>query len=161
VQSVLKQCLEVDPADAPCNTTLGIGMLRTDPPLGERLLRRALPRDLSGDAHFALARHLVDTGRGSAAIELLTGWLRTHTTSVEQLQALAALALRAGDYPAAESAVRNVLRARVQRDPASPPPAQLLRELVRAPEAAPLAHRVHDALAACTRSDCVQRAIGW
>lgn len=94
--SILQRCLEVDPLDGACNGTLGVFMLRSRPEQGEALLRRALPRDESGDAHVALARFLADRGDVAQAVELFEQWLRSHPGDRQRAAELVQLKARLG-----------------------------------------------------------------
>lgn len=92
--SILQRCLAVDPLDGPCNGTLGVFMLRGQPAQGEALLRRALPRDESGDAHVALARFLADRGDAAQAVQLLEQWVRAHPGNPQRSAELVQLRAR-------------------------------------------------------------------
>jgi hypothetical protein len=159
--SILQRCLEVDPLDGPCNGTLGVFMLRANPAQGEALLRRALPRDESGDAHVALARYLADRGDAAQGVRLCESWLQSHPSSVPRMEELVRLALRAKQYGKAYAAVRSVVHARAQSDPGAVPPAQLLRDVAGASGSAAFHAKVEDALRRCSRVECVQHALGW
>jgi hypothetical protein len=154
-------CLQVDADDAQCNTGLGRVLLFTDPDRGARLLQRALPRDLSGEAHLALAQLEVERGHAAQAVALYQRWLNGRPAGVEQIEALARLALRAHQYDKALDAARQVVRAGALNAPAGPPPARLLRDVANARGDAALSAEIDTVLARCNRVDCAKHVLGW
>jgi hypothetical protein len=155
------RCLQVDANDAPCNTGLGRAVRFTDPERGARLLQRALPRDLSGEAHLALAQLELERGHAAQAVALYQRWLNGRPAGVVQIEALARLALRARQYDKALDAAQQVVRAGALNAPAGPPPVRLLRDVANARGDATLSAKIDAVLARCTRIDCAKRMLGW
>jgi hypothetical protein len=88
-------------------------------------------------------------------------WLNGKPVGVEQIEALARLALRARQYNRALDATKQVVRAGALNHPAGPPPASLLLDLAAARADAAMLAQFNAVLARCSRVDCVQRELGW
>lgn len=155
------RCLQVDADDASCNIGLGRVLLFSDPNRGAALLQRALPRDLNGEAHLALAQLAVETGHAAQGVAMYQRWLNGKPAGVDQIEALARLALSAHQYDRALDATRQVVRAGALNHPAGPPPARLLRDVAKARADAALQAKIDAVLARCSRVDCAQRELGW
>lgn len=155
------RCLQVDADDAACNIGLGRVLLFSDPLRGAALLQRALPRDGNGEAHLALAQLAVERGQAAQGVAMYGRWLNGKPAGVDQIEALARLALSAHQYDKALDATRQVVRAGALNHPAGPPPARLLLDLARARADGVLLARFEAVLKRCSRVDCVQRELGW
>lgn len=157
--ALLERCLVAAPESAECPGLLGELLLPVDPKRGQALLQKSLPRDTTGAAHLALARHWSAAGRAREAFELYERFLFGRPNSAEQLGALAELAIAAGLRDKATHYLRHQILAAEFNEPASPPPPSVLRvsELTGDPE---WIARVRLAAARCTRNDCFAHALG-
>jgi hypothetical protein len=159
---LLRECLRVAPDQANCAGQLGQLLLRDDPAAGERMLRAALAKDVTGGAHLALAKHLLATGRAGEGFALYRRYLNGRTAAMGEIEALAWLALAAGATEQAFSIARESVRAGAMNHPAGPPPRALLQELAHLPAAGPeRSAALSAALAHCNRLDCTKQALGW
>jgi DNA-binding SARP family transcriptional activator len=116
---------------------------------------------LNGEAHLALAQLAVERGHAAEGVAMYQRWLNGKPAGVEQIEAVARLALRAHQYNKALDATKQVIRAGVLNHPAGPPPVRLLHDLVQSIGDPALTAKVDAALAHCNRVDCVQRELGW
>lgn len=159
---VLERCLAVNPDDPRCSLALGTMVLAADPERGEHLLRTGLPVDTTGKGHFALARHMIGSGRTAAGYKLYADWLAAQPRERDgELEPLLQLAVLARMPDEALRVGQRLLRARTRTAPAAPPPRAALIALARLTRDAALAARIEQALARCEQNACVQRELGW
>ena len=89
-------------------------------------------------------------------------FLTGRTPAMEQIEALAWLALGAGATEQGFLFARETVRAGAMNHPAGQPPRALLQELARLPAAGPArSAALSAALERCDRLDCTKQALGW
>jgi hypothetical protein len=94
-------------------------------------------------------------------LKLYEGWLNGKYASARRIAALARLAFAARQYEKAYDAVRQTVRSSALNHPAGPPPRELLLEMAGVRGDLQWSAKLHDALADCTRADCVRQHLGW
>ena len=109
-----------------------------------------------------MAKHLLATGRGREGYVLFSRFQNGRTPEMEQIEALAWLALAAGATEQGFFYARETVRAGAMNHPAGPPPRKLLQELARLPAlGVARSAALSAALARCDRLDCTKQALGW